>query len=94
MKYMVIQEMKEPQRENYAKAMEIEKKRVAAREAGEGSPMKMITEMYIPIETPLRSYWVVECEPEDAMKFCNAYGDIQSIKMIPVMSRAEWSKIW
>ena len=60
MKYLVIQELKEPQRENFAKAMEIEKKRVAARETGEGSPMKMLTEMYIPMGTPMRSYRVVD----------------------------------
>lgn len=90
MKYMIIHEINEPWEENYAKVLEIEKKRA---KKGEGFTGKqMVTQMYISIATPNKTFWVVDCEPEDIIKWSKAYGTVMKSKIIPVMTRAEWAE--
>ena len=91
MKYMIIHEMKEPREESLAKAFEIEKKRA---EKGEGfSGKQMLTKMYSTIAMPNKTYWVVDCEPEEIMKWSKTYEAVLNAKVIPVMARDEWAKL-
>jgi hypothetical protein len=93
MKYLVIQEMKEPVEENWAKALEIEKKRTRRREKGERTSGKMITQMFFTLEIPVKGYWVVDCEPEQIVEWINDYKAFMNAKIIPVLTREEWGKI-
>ncbi|MFC1803649.1 hypothetical protein ACFL0D_06760 [Thermoproteota archaeon] len=94
MKYVIVHEAKEPHQENLAKALEIEKERGKRRKKGEKIPsMKMITPFYITLDTPWKSFWVVDCEPEDILHWSRDYGDFFNAKVYPVVTREEWEKI-
>jgi hypothetical protein len=92
MKYMIIGSVKEPYEENYAKVLEIEKKR---QEKGEAFSLqnKMLTSMYVSVGSPSWTYWVVDCEPEDIVKWSKVYADVMVAEVIPVMTRDEWAKL-
>jgi hypothetical protein len=92
MKYMIIQQVKEPLEENIAKTYEIEKKR---QEKGEAFSLhnKMLTPQYMSLNGHPTLFWVVDCEPEDLVKFSKAYGNVLSIEAIPVVTRNEWEKL-
>lgn len=91
MKYMIIQQVKEPLEENISKTYEIEKKR---QEKGEAFSLhnKMLTHQYISLNSHPTLFWVVDCEAEDLVKFSKAYGAVMDIEAIPVVTRQEWEK--
>ena len=90
MKYLIISEAKEPVEENLVKSREIEKKR---QEKGDSLTDKMVTPMFFPVASPPKSYWVVDCEIEDVMKWANDYRGVLNAKIIPVATRQEWAKL-
>ena len=55
MKYMIIGSVKEPYEENYAKVLEIEKKRLEKKEAI-SLQKKMLTKMYVSMGSPSWTY--------------------------------------
>ena len=92
MKYMIIGSVKEPYEENYAKVLEIEKKRLEKKEAFT-LQNKMLTKMYVSMGSPSWTYWVVDCEPEDIVKWSKVYAEVMIAEVIPVITREEWAKL-
>ena len=91
MKYMIIHEMNEPWEENYEKVLTVEKDRS---KKGVGfSTKNMITPMFISIAMPNKTFWVVDCEPEDIIRWSKDYQLLMKSKIIPVMTREEWAQL-
>jgi hypothetical protein len=87
---MIIQEINEPWEENYEKILKIEKERTKKGVGFESD--KMLTPMFISVETPNKTFWVVDCEPEDIIRWSKDYQLCMKTKIIPVMTRDEWMK--
>jgi hypothetical protein len=90
MLFMFIGEVKEPQKETWAKAVEVEKRR---NKDGSAQKMNQVTPMYRAANSAGTTYWVVDCSWEDVNKWFKDYGDYVDCEAFPVIARADFEKL-
>jgi hypothetical protein len=87
---MIVGVVKEPQKENWAKALEVEKKRA---KDGTSQKMNLVTPMYRMANSVGTTYWVVDCTWEDVNRWFKDYGELVDAEAFPVITREEYEKL-